>query len=103
MIKLPANKSQQFFFQGERLRMIREANHSLQEELADLLGVSRTQVVNLERGNTEPSMRVLIAICQEFKVSADWMLGLTDTLPEWLEVIEEVKVIQHVARRKTED
>lgn len=103
MSKLTTTKRRQVYFEGERLRLIREANGLLQAEVADRIGITRTQVVNLERGNTEASINVLMRICEQFEVSADWLLGLSDTDPSWLEyeerVIRVAKVVPTRARQ----
>lgn len=94
MSKLPEIKQHQWLFEGERLRLIREAHELSQLELADVIGVTRTQITNLERGSTEPGLRVLVALCEHFEVSADWLLGLTEELPAWMEVVEVQTVVR---------
>lgn len=100
MSKLTATKRRQVYFEGERLRLIREANGLLQAEVADRIGITRTQVVNLERGNTEPSINVLMRICEQFEVSADWLLGLSHECPAWMEIVETTVVTTKAQRKQ---
>ena len=63
---------------GDRLRELRKAAGMKQQELANLLDVTTTQVSDIERGNTTTSMARLYQLCEYFNVSADYLLGLTD-------------------------
>ena len=63
---------------GNRLRELRKAAGMKQQELANLLDVTTTQVSDIERGNTTTSMARLYQLCEYFNVSADYLLGLTD-------------------------
>ena len=63
---------------GDRLRELRKAAGMKQQELANLLEVTTTQVSDMERGNTTTSMARLYQLCEYFNVSADYLLGFTD-------------------------
>ena len=63
---------------GDRLRELRKAAGMKQQELANLLEVTTTQVSDMERGNTTTSMARLYQLCEYFHVSADYLLGFTD-------------------------
>ncbi len=65
-------------FRGDRLREIRERYGVRQSDLAELCGLTRTQITNLEAGNTEPSVQVLVKLAYHFGVTTDWLLGLTE-------------------------
>lgn len=65
-------------FRGERMRTWRKLLDIRQDALSVKVGVTRTQITNLETGVTEPSIAVLVAIARELKVSTDWLLGLSD-------------------------
>ena len=45
-----------------------------QQQLAEILHVSRTAVSNYERGRMEPSIQTLKDIAQFFGISLDWLL-----------------------------
>ena len=62
----------------KRLRDLREDNDKTQKEIADLLGTSQTMYARYERGANEMPIRHLIKLCRYYKVSSDFILGLTD-------------------------
>lgn len=62
---------------GERLRRIRDDNNMTQDEFARLVGLSRTQVANLELGRSQPTTTTIIIAARTFQISADDLLGIT--------------------------
>ena len=63
---------------GQRLLALRKAKGVTQTEIATLLGVTPTQIGDMEHGKTTTSMARLYQLCQYFHVSADYLLGLSD-------------------------
>lgn len=63
---------------AERLRQLRVDAHESREELGKVLGVSVSQVSEMENGRKSTTMEKLILICRHYHVSADYLLGLTD-------------------------
>lgn len=63
---------------GARLRKIRKAAKEPQGTVAELLGVSATQVSDMEAGNSGTTLERLSILCRHFHVSSDYLLGLTD-------------------------
>ncbi len=63
---------------GEKIRQERMNAGESQKVLADLLGVGKTQISELENGNTTTSFERLVLLCKHYKVSADYLLGLKD-------------------------
>lgn len=63
---------------GERLLSIRQAHGENQEELGKLIGVSRTQISEMENGKKTTTVEKLSIICRHYNVSSDYLLGLTD-------------------------
>ena len=63
---------------GTRLRKLRRDREISQGKLGQLLGVTATQIGDMERGNTTTSMARLYQLAQYFEVSSDYLLGLTD-------------------------
>lgn len=63
---------------GQRLQMLRKERNEKQETIGELLGVSRAQVSEMERGNNGTSLERLALLCEHYNVSADYLLGLTD-------------------------
>lgn len=62
----------------DRLREVLAENKISQRSLAKRLYLSQTIVNNYCTGKREPTLDVLISICKELDVSADYLLGLTD-------------------------
>ena len=63
---------------GQRLLVLRKAKKVPQTEIAKLLGVTATQIGDMEHGKTTTSMARLYQLCKYFNVSADYLLGLSD-------------------------
>ena len=61
----------------EGLKEVLAENKIPQRALAKRLFLSQT-IVNNYTGKREPTLDVLISICKELYVSADYLLGLTD-------------------------
>lgn len=61
-----------------RMRDLREDHDMTQQEVADYLQTSQTMYARYERGANEMPDGHLIALCQLYHVSADYLLGLTD-------------------------
>ena len=65
-------------FYVKRIRDLREDSDKTQEEIAGVLGTSQTMYARYERGANEMPLHHLITLCKYYKVSADYILGLTD-------------------------
>lgn len=63
-------------FRGDRLRKMRAASELSQEELAARLGIAQTQYSRYERNEADPSLPLLKLMCQELRVTADYLIGL---------------------------
>lgn len=60
------------------LRDLREDHDKTQQEIADVLGTSQTMYARYERGANELPLHHLITLCRYYRVSADYILGLTE-------------------------
>jgi transcriptional regulator with XRE-family HTH domain len=58
---------------GRRLRELRGFDVT-QEEFANQLGISQSQLSKYERGVAAPAAGVLIRIKERFRISIDWLL-----------------------------
>jgi len=58
------------------IRDLREDHDKTQQEIADVLGTSQTMYARYERGANELPIRHLITLCEYYKVSADYVLGM---------------------------
>lgn len=62
----------------KRIRDLREDNDKTQQEIADILGTSQTMYARYERGANELPVHHLITLCRYYKVSADYILGISN-------------------------
>lgn len=63
---------------SQRMRELRKETKEPQRVLADLLDVSINQISEMEKGTRMTTLEKLPIICRHYKVSADYLLGLTD-------------------------
>ena len=63
----------------KRIRDLREDHDKTQTEIAEILGTSQTMYARYERGANELPIHHLIKLCELYKVSSDYILGLSDT------------------------
>ena len=64
----------------QRIRDLREDNDKTQADIAKVLNTYTTQYRRWETGETEIPTHKLIELCKYYKVSADYILGLTNHL-----------------------
>lgn len=62
----------------ERMRNLRQDNDYSQKQIADFLGIAQTTYSQYELDKRPMPIEYLVALCKYYKVSADYMLGLTD-------------------------
>lgn len=62
-----------------RLKELRTSLRISQAAFADKIGMLQQQYSRYETGEREPQLKHIKKICSEFNVSADWLLGLSDT------------------------
>lgn len=60
---------------GQILKQLRVAKGLTQNELAQILDVSKSNISKYEAGSVEPNMGILIRISEYFEVSIDCLLG----------------------------
>lgn len=63
---------------GQRLLATRKMSGETQMQLAQLLGVGKSQISEMENGNTFTTLEKLVLICEHYHVSSDYLLGLSD-------------------------
>lgn len=64
-----------------RLRQLREDHDKTQTEIAEYLGINQTVYSRYETGKNDMKPFQIIALCNYYKVSADYVLGLPEGLP----------------------
>ena len=66
---------------GEKLKLLREEHELNQTELGKLLNMTQRKISYLERGQYEPGLQDIKAICTYFRISSDYLLGFPRPLP----------------------
>ena len=64
----------------DRMKQVRKDADKNQQDVADLLQISRQQYQLYESGKRYIPVDLLTTFCRCFNVSADYILGLPDTL-----------------------
>lgn len=64
-----------------RLRQLREDHDKTQTEIAAFLGIEQTVYSRYETGKNDMKPFQIIALCEYYHVSADYVLGLPKGLP----------------------
>jgi len=67
---------------GKRLTAVRKDRGVTRRELAEKLGVTKTQISDIENGKSGTNLERFLQLCQFYRVSADYLLGITDD-PTW--------------------
>lgn len=62
----------------ERIKALREDNDITQNIMANHLNIAQNTYSQYENGKREIPINILVQICKYFKVSSDYILGLTD-------------------------
>ena len=71
--------NKQYIDISERLNVLRHEHGLSKTDLAKVIQVSRTALLNYDKGTTIPSISVLIKIAKYFKVSMDWLCGISES------------------------
>ena len=66
---------------AQKIRDLRTDHDKSQTEIAIILGTTKNQVGKYERGEQEMPIRHLVALCDYYGVSADYILGLPEGRP----------------------
>lgn len=64
---------------AERLTEVIEHSSLTQSEIAEKLNVNKATITNYKKGKIFPSLETFYELCLILDVSADYLLGLTDT------------------------
>ena len=67
-----------YSYYTRRIRDIREDNDLTQQQIAEILGTSQTMYARYERGANELPIRHLIKLAESYRLSPDYLLGLTN-------------------------
>jgi transcriptional regulator with XRE-family HTH domain len=86
----------------DRVKQLRIAHNLSMNEMSELFDMKGSAAINqFEIGLSKPAMDTIIAYCLFFGISADWLLGLSDT-PYTKESIKAAKKAIKEKRKKLE-
>ena len=74
---------------GKRIRELRQSQDLSQEQVAEILGIARSAVSEIERGARKVSAEEVVKLAKACHVSTDYILGLAEKAEVHLEEIEE--------------
>ena len=63
---------------GEKIRRLREMRELNQAELGRHVRMTQRKISYIETGACEPCLEDIVAFCRFFRVSADYLLGLSN-------------------------
>ncbi len=78
---------------GKRLIEFRKSNKMTQTKLGDILNCSYGTIAGYEHGRYLIATPFLYTICKKYNISADYLLGKTDS-PKYLKTKKETNIIQ---------
>lgn len=64
---------------GKRLKLLRKKSGITQKQLSNSIGVTERAIVAYESGKMKPNFDAINSLADTFSVSADYLLGRTDT------------------------
>lgn len=64
----------------ERIKQARIQRGYSQIKIAEILNTTQQQYSKYENGQNEIPIRHIITLCRFYEISADWLLGLKDTM-----------------------
>ena len=63
---------------GKRLAEVRKLNHEKQSDLGKIIGTGKSTISEIEHGLKTTTAEKITLICKHYKVSADYLLGMSD-------------------------
>lgn len=69
---------------GKNLKEARKKVNKTQEQVADEMNISRTNISKYENGDLEPNLETLIKMAEIYKISIDCILGISNKKDEIL-------------------
>lgn len=80
----------------DRFKSLRLERHLSQQQMADLLGFSKSRVNMYERGEREPNLETMEEIADRFNIDLDYLTGRSDTPNRsgWIQSLSTEKPVQ---------
>ena len=63
----------------DRIRALREDNDLTQKQISKIFNTTQRRISYLESGTTQPTLKDIEQYCYYFNLSADYILGFTNT------------------------
>ena len=82
---------------ASRLSQLRSERQMSQTQLAARLQITQGLLSHYENGRREPGLAFIVQVCQFFDISADYLLGLSDT-PRTLSEPGREEILHKVAK-----
>ena len=77
---------------GDKVKLLRNRRGLKQDDLAEVLELSRSQISNLESGRRNISLKQLEKLCEYFKVDISYFI-MSETNDACLDLIEKAKLL----------
>ena len=77
---------------ADRIKQLRIANNMTQTDLAKKLYITRSSVNAWEMGISTPSTAYIVELSQLFKVSTDYLLGLSNNITLDISMLSEKEI-----------
>ncbi|MCM3078526.1 MULTISPECIES: helix-turn-helix transcriptional regulator [Brevibacillus] len=94
---------------GERVKMVRKRNKLTQVDFAKILGISQSNLSEIESGKSKPSIDVLISLITQFEIDLQWLLlsevtsCKTEIAKDEMELISSYRKLQDIAKEEVLD
>lgn len=76
--------------QGERVKKVRKSKEMSMEQFGERLGVQKSAISKIEKGDRGLTEQMLKAICREFNVNEEWLRTGDGDMPQKLSEEEEI-------------
>lgn len=87
---------------GKKLRSIREDRDESREKLASKIDSSTKQIERWENGTSETGILKLRKICNHYKISANYLLGIKETHDRTKEeILERTRQMKEIITKET--
>lgn len=77
---------------GEKIKKLRIRRKLKQDDIAEVLNLSRAQISNLEAGRRNLNLKQLEKLCNYFKIDITYFV-LSENADECLDLIEKTKIL----------
>lgn len=76
---------------GSRLESARKKTYRSQKEASKVFNIANNTLTGYEKGSSAPDLMLIKKMCEEFNVTSDFLLGLSDSEPKETEIKEFLK------------